>query len=119
MALEGDNAVLDTLDGEAFDEFVRAIAQCISNVRRHAGTDTADVVLGGSAAEVSAMVVDAGRGFPVDARTDGRLGVGTSIVGRLETVGGFASVWSHPGRGTSVLLRVPTAVSGRAGGSRP
>lgn len=107
VAIEGDVTVLDRLEGETFDEFRRAVAQCIANVRRHAGTDTADVVLGASEGEVSAMVVDAGRGFAVDARTDGRLGVGTSIVGRLETVGGSATVWSHPGRGTSVLLRVP------------
>jgi signal transduction histidine kinase len=58
---------------------------------------------------VSAMVIDAGRGFALDARTDGRLGVGTSIVGRLETIGGSATVWSQPGKGTSVLLRVPAA----------
>lgn len=98
---------LSTLDAEAFDEFSRAIAQCIANVRRHADTETAEVVLGGSATDVSAMVIDGGRGFALDARTDGRLGVGTSIVGRLETTGGSAVVWSQPGKGTSVLLRVP------------
>lgn len=115
VAIEGDPAVLDVLDGETFDQFSRAIAQCIANVRRHAGTDTADVVLGGSRQEVSAMVVDAGRGFALDARTDSRLGVATSIVGRLETVGGSATVWSQPGRGTSVLLRVPTGARVDAG----
>ena len=106
-----DTDVLDALDGEAFDEFSRAIAQCIANVRRHAGTETAEVVLGGTAAEVSAMVIDDGRGFSLDERTDGRLGVGTSIVGRLETIGGSAVVWSQPGKGTSVLLRVPVRVA--------
>lgn len=116
VAVEGDPEVLDRLDAETFDEFRRAVAQCIANVRRHAGIDTADVVLGGSADDVSAMVVDAGCGFNVDARTDSRLGVATSIVGRLETVGGSATVWSHPGRGTSVLLRVPTRPHTRANG---
>lgn len=107
VEVTGDEAVLDVLDPEGFDEFSRAIGQCIANVRRHAGTPTADVVLGGGADEVSAMVIDGGRGFALDARTDGRLGVGTSIVGRLETIGGSATVWSQPGKGTSVLLRVP------------
>lgn len=110
VAMTPDTDVLDALDGEAFDEFSRAIAQCIANVRRHAGTATAEVVLGGSATEVSAMVIDDGRGFSLDERTDGRLGVGTSIVGRLETIGGSAVVWSQPGKGTSVLLRVPVRV---------
>ncbi|MDO9590068.1 MAG: hypothetical protein Q7J04_02875, partial [Microcella sp.] len=74
--LTSDPSALDALDTEAFDEFSRAIAQCIANVRRHAGIDTAEVVLGRTAAEVSAMVIDGGRGFALDARTDGRLGVG-------------------------------------------
>ncbi|MBX9471749.1 sensor histidine kinase [Microcella sp.] len=112
VALTADEGVLDVLDGEAFDEFSRAIAQCVANVRRHADTDTADVVLGGSDTEVSAMVIDDGRGFVLDERTDGRLGVGTSIVGRLETIGGSAVVWSQPGKGTSVLLRVPVRIPG-------
>lgn len=107
VELTVDPGSLDTLDGETFDEFSRAIAQCIANVRRHAGIDTAEVVLGSSDTEVSAMVIDGGRGFAIDERTDGRLGVGTSIVGRLETIGGSAVVWSQSGKGTSVLLRVP------------
>lgn len=106
-----DTDALDALDAEAFDELSRAIAQCIANVRRHAGTEKAEVVLGRGGAEVSAMVIDGGRGFSLDERTDGRLGVGTSIVGRLETIGGAATVWSQPGKGTSVLLRVPVRAS--------
>ena len=113
----GDPGALDSLDAESFDEFSRAIGQCIANVRRHAGVEIADVVLGGGSGEVSAMVIDGGRGFALDTRTDGRLGVGTSIVGRLETIGGSATVWSQPGRGTSVLLRVPTGSSGARTGA--
>lgn len=112
VELTPDTGALDALEAEAFDEFTRAIAQCIANVRRHAGTDAAEVVLGSSPTEVSAMVIDGGRGFALDERTDGRLGVGTSIVGRLETIGGSAVVWSQPGKGTSVLLRVPVRAAG-------
>jgi signal transduction histidine kinase len=116
---------LDALDGESFDELSRAIAQCIVNVRRHAGIDIAEVIIGGSSTEISAMVIDAGRGFASerldssDATTqpDGRLGVHASIMGRLETVGGSARVWSQPGRGTSVLLRVPVRAEPHGGGA--
>lgn len=107
VGFEGDASGLDRLDADTFDELVRAIVQCIANVRRHAETDSAEIVFGSADTDVSVMVLDAGKGFSVDSRTDGRLGVGTSIVGRLETVGGSATVWSQPGRGTSVLLRVP------------
>lgn len=34
--------------------------------------------------------------------------VTSTVAGRLSTVGGTATVWSQPGKGTSVLLRVPT-----------
>lgn len=111
VELTGDPRVLEGLDPESFDEFSRAIGQCIANVRRHAQIGSADVVLGGGRGEVSAMVIDGGSGFALDKRTDGRLGVGTSIVGRLETIGGSATVWSQPGKGTSVLLRVPSVAA--------
>ena len=116
VQVDGDTTGIEALDAESFDELSRAIAQCVVNVRRHAHTESAEVILGGNASEASAMVIDGGRGFALDARTDGRLGVGTSIVGRLETIGGSAIVWSQPGKGTSVLLRVPAAprAEGRA-----
>ena len=116
VQIEGTTTGIDALNAESFDEFSRAIAQCIVNVRRHAGTDSADVVLGGGPTEASAMVIDGGRGFEHDARTDGRLGVGTSIIGRLETIGGSATVWSQPGKGTSVLLTVPAGAGGLPAG---
>lgn len=59
------------------------------------------------------MVIDAGVGFDVAGRSGGRLGVGSSIIGRLDSIGGAATVWSQPGKGTSVMLRVPTGVPRR------
>ena len=38
---------------------------------------------------------------------DGRLGVGMSILARMEAIGGEAQVWSREGSGTTVALRVP------------
>ena len=106
VAVEGSANALDTLDSEAFDEFSRAIGQSVANVRRHAGVDTADVVLGGGGGEVSAMVIDGGRGFDAEAVSADRLGLRESIHGRLERVGGTARVWSNES-GTTVMLSVP------------
>lgn len=109
----GDAALLELLLPDTREEFLRAIGQAVANVRRHADIDSAEVIIGGDDREVSAMVIDAGRGFVASedalaaSRAQERLGVGTSIVGRLESVGGSATVWSQPGKGTSVLLRVP------------
>ena len=108
VALTGDLDALESVPRETADELTRAVAQCISNVRRHAQTPQAEIVVGAAPGEISVMVIDAGVGFDAADRRSGRLGVGSSIIGRLDSVGGAATVWSQPGKGTSVLLRVPT-----------
>ncbi|MER3388428.1 MAG: hypothetical protein RJQ01_00195 [Microcella sp.] len=107
VTLEGDLDALETLPQETANELIRAVAQCVSNIRRHAQTSRAEIVVGAAPDELSVMVIDAGVGFEVAAVTGVRLGVGSSIVGRLDSIGGTATVWSRPGAGTSVLLRVP------------
>jgi signal transduction histidine kinase len=89
-----------------------AAAAAIDNVRRHAGADACCwVLLEDEAAAVLLTVRDDGCGFPdgrlAEAAKSGRLGVAQSIVGRLESIGGTASVVSGPGAGTEVELRVP------------
>ncbi len=107
VTVSGDLDALEVLNSETVEELTRAIAQCVSNVRRHAQTHEAEVVIGAVDDEVSVMVMDAGVGFDDTAHEKNSLGVGSSIVGRLASVGGTATVWSQPGKGTSVLLRVP------------
>ncbi|MFC9919859.1 sensor histidine kinase [Agromyces binzhouensis] len=84
-----------------------AVAQCLMNVARHAGVDDVEVVLGRADGEVTVVVVDDGRGFDPDHVPDDRIGLRTSIRGRIEQEGGRARVWSRPGVGTTVLLAVP------------
>jgi len=54
---------------------------------------------------------DDGPGIPIgrleQAAAQGRLGVAQSIRGRLNDLGGAASIASTPGQGTEVELRVP------------
>lgn len=113
VTISGDVEALDGLPPETAVELIRAVGQSISNVRRHARTSEADVIVGAAADEVSVMVIDAGAGFDQSAEgSAGGLGVGSGIVGRLDSVGGTATVWSQPGKGTSVLLRVPSPGDG-------
>jgi signal transduction histidine kinase len=89
-----------------------ATAAAVDNVRRHAGADARCwVLLEDDAAAVLLTVRDDGCGFAAgrlaEAAAAGRLGVAQSIVGRLESIGGSASVLSAPGAGTEVELRVP------------
>ena len=83
------------------------VAEALTNVARHAGTDVVRVDARRDGAGVIVEVVDAGRGFDVDAALAHRRGVRDSIVNRLREVGGDAEVIARPGAGTRVILRWP------------
>ena len=110
----GDTTALLKLDGERSRELGLAVAQCLANVTAHSGAEDAEVVVYGSGGEVMVMVVDAGSGFDEDEIGADRLGLKNSVRRRIEDVGGSVRVWSTPGRGTSVVIRVPTRPADRA-----
>lgn len=95
------------LPSDVLDAFLLALAECLENIRRHAGVDEADVTITQSDEVIRAVVTDAGVGFdPADVATE-RLGFTESVVARLHDVGGSARVFSTPGAGTTVILEVP------------
>jgi signal transduction histidine kinase len=67
---------------------------------------------------VSVRVEDTGRGFDLDAIPVERLGVRTSILRRMEDVGGTATITSSPGHGTVVELEWSEEPTATAGDSR-
>lgn len=103
----GDFAVILRLDRAQSLALGLAVKQCLVNVLRHAGTDRAEVAIDGSSDEVTVMVVDAGRGFSEAETGTDRLGLKQSVRRRVEAIGGAVQVWSTPGRGTSIILRIP------------
>jgi signal transduction histidine kinase len=113
----GDFASVSRIDREAAVAVGLAVKQCLINVLRHSGTMRAEVVAFGSEGEVSVMVIDAGKGFSEgDAGAD-RLGLRTSVRERMEAVGGSVHVWSTPGHGTSIMLRVPVGARSETDGT--
>ncbi|MFT4289461.1 sensor histidine kinase [Nocardioides sp.] len=94
-------------DPVAWGECLWAVREALRNIARHAGVDRADVAVGAAGGDIVITVVDAGVGFDPDAVPAGRLGLRTSVLERLARVGGSARVWSTPGQGTCVVLRVP------------
>jgi signal transduction histidine kinase len=103
----GDMAAVVRLDRARSNALGLAVKQCLTNVIKHSGTMKAEVAVYGAETEVSVMIVDDGRGFEVGAVGADRLGLRTSVRRRIETVGGTVQLWSTPGSGTSVLIRVP------------
>jgi signal transduction histidine kinase len=91
----------------------RVAQAALANVVQHAAASQPRVVLSFRRRSVRLAVVDDGRGFPVDAdlRTySGRWGL-LGMRERASQVGGSVSIRSSPGKGTKVVLRVPTRVS--------
>jgi signal transduction histidine kinase len=95
------------LPSDVLDAFLLALAECLENVRRHAGVTDAHVTITDDDTTVRAMVTDAGVGFDLKDIDAARLGFKDSVVGRLKEVGGNARLFSSPGAGTTVVLEVP------------
>jgi signal transduction histidine kinase len=87
------------VDGRTAEALVAAVSACLDNVVAHVGPDApAWVLLEASADQVQVTVRDEGPGFAPgrleEADREGRLGVASSIRGRLAEVGGTATVSS-------------------------
>ena len=82
-----------------------SVREALRNVARHAGVDHATLSVVSDPLRVD--ILDAGRGFDPDRVPGHRRGVAASIVARMATVGGRATVRSAPGQGTLVRLEWP------------
>jgi signal transduction histidine kinase len=101
-----------TVPAETASEVVAAVESCLSNVRHHVGREAdAWVLLEELGDRWVVSVRDDGPGIPEGrleaSAQEGRLGVQQSIVGRLQDLGGTATVHSAPGQGTEWELEVP------------
>jgi signal transduction histidine kinase len=103
----GENDAVVPLTAEARAAVHEALRECLENVLRHSGETSAELVVGGDSNEVTYMVIDRGVGFDPDTVGVEHLGIRSSIVGRIEQVGGSVRIWSRHGSGTSVLISVP------------
>ncbi|MCU1534542.1 MAG: ATP-binding protein [Glaciihabitans sp.] len=104
----GELSAVNRLDSSRGLALGLATKQCLVNVLKHAQVDRAEIVVVGSESDVCVMVVDSGRGFSADEVGADRLGLRQSVRRRIEAVDGDVQVWSTLGRGTSVMIRVPT-----------
>jgi len=81
---------------------VLAAREAMTNAARHSGTDEISVFV-----EPTAVYVrDRGRGFEPEAVGADRQGLAQSIRGRMERVGGTATITTAPGEGTEVELQL-------------
>jgi PAS domain S-box-containing protein len=88
----------------------RFAQEALNNVAKHARADRVDIVLECSDERVSLIVEDNGIGFNVPEERTGRGGFGLrGMRERAALAGAECQIESAPGRGTTIILRVPVA----------
>jgi two-component system CheB/CheR fusion protein len=85
----------------------RVAQEALRNVGKHAAAERVEVRLIGIKGALELSVVDSGNGFALEKVRDSR-GLGlVSMEERVRMVDGRFSITSQPGKGTSVVVRVP------------
>jgi len=124
-AVETDHAVrVDVVAvGRSVDEapepLLAAAREALVNAARHAGGDVS-VYLETAPHRIEVSVTDRGPGFDLDRVPHDRFGVRESIIGRMQRIGGEATVRSGPGgRGTEVRLILPISAGATPPAAQP
>jgi signal transduction histidine kinase len=88
----------------------RMVQECLTNIHRHSGSDSAIVAIREEDHGIVVEVKDAGKGIPLDKQMEmrsDRSGVGfRGMRARLRQLGGELDVQSDSG-GTSVIAKLP------------
>jgi signal transduction histidine kinase len=96
----------------------RTVQECLNNVIKHSGAQSARIQLVATDEEIALSVSDSGIGFDIESR---QLKVGLGLMGireRLRLVGGKITIDSRPSHGTQVIATVPLARIGLKYGGR-
>jgi signal transduction histidine kinase len=109
MHLTGSPAASYRLPADVADALLSAVRASLENVVRHSGATTAELEILAEPGAVTVMVTDRGKGFDLSSVAGDRLGLRTSVVERMASVGGMAKIWSAPGEGTSVVISAPAS----------
>ena len=94
------------LDAE-MEPILGASREAATNAARHSESARIDVFAEAREDRVEVFIRDQGAGFDPDAIDDDRAGIRDSIRARMERHGGEAIIFSQPGAGTEVELRLP------------
>ena len=106
-----ERAAQATLEPMAELQLLRIIQEALSNVRKHAGVDQAKLSVAIAGDQLLVTVEEKGRGFDPENLKPGefpRFGLST-MRERAEAVGGKLELYSAPGQGTKLVVKLPLA----------
>ncbi|MDP5227702.1 MULTISPECIES: ATP-binding protein [Arthrobacter] len=83
-----------------------AVDEALLNVRKHTESPGAEIAIHTTPSHIAITVSDTGSGFVPGNVSPDRLGLRSSILGRMRSAGGNARVTSRPGSGTTVTLEL-------------
>jgi len=102
--------LLNEFDPETSSQVLRIIQEAMTNVRKHAGARKVSICCWRETGAVCISIEDDGRGLlPAEIEGKNRNHYGLQIMReRAESVGGCLALDSQPGKGTRVLLCIPS-----------
>jgi signal transduction histidine kinase len=99
------------------DDVYRIAREALTNALRHAHASTIAIEVGYSESALKLRVWDNGQGIPAeprDAALPGHWGI-QGMRERAEYIGGQLKLWSRPGAGTEVEIRIPARLAYKSG----
>lgn len=103
----------ERLPGEVETAIYRIVQESLTNAARHAGAQSASVLVERRGQAVIAVVEDDGQGFdPTQTPGERHLGL-AGMRERAELLGGKLTIESQPGAGTSVHVQIPISENGK------
>lgn len=101
---------LGRLERDVETALFRVLQECLTNIHRHSGSESASIRLSRDAGEVRLEVGDRGKGFPASPSVATGPAAGIGIQGireRMRQLSGRMQLVSQAGAGTTVIVTVP------------
>ncbi len=96
------------LAGEIETATFRIVQECLTNIARHSGADSASVAVNVETDIIMIQVSDSGSGFDVSSHVGDVDHMGLSgVIERAELLHGFTDIKSSPGAGARIRVRIP------------
>ena len=109
--LQEDPELLTLISPAAWSVLLAAVGEVLTNITKHASTDHAVMRLTRASSRLSISVLDHGCGFDPAATPYG-IGLGQSVIARIDELGGNVLIDTAPGVGTYVELSIPMVGAG-------